>query len=164
VNPVRRLSEAPRELRWAQGALELALLVAGILLLVRDLDRVVGVYEANERTLVIRDRNNQVFVDDMYTRYLLDSGLFAPRLSHNLPQLAKPMQEFAERVAMPVGTASDRLWQPPSDAPERAVLANKVWLRGFVGNSAIAQSKAMAGEIRDVREAIVAELARRWPR
>jgi hypothetical protein len=44
------------------------------------------------------------------------------------------------------------------------VLANKVWMRGSVSNSAIAHAQAMVGEIREVREAIVAELARRWPR
>lgn len=125
-------------------------------------DRIVGLYEANERTLVIRDRNNEVFVDEMYMRYLLDSGLVAPRPSHNLPMLAEPMRDFAGRVAVPVGTANDRLWQLPTDAPERAVLANKVWFRGYVSNSAIAQSQTMTGEIREVREAIAAELARRW--
>ena len=264
MNPVRRISEALREMRWAQVALELALLVLGILialavdgwmddrrdaraerqyleLLVRDLDRdlevldefiayekrqvadsvlayralrggvaaedreavavalsrltsrrtlrltratytdllgtgnlrlirnpglrdrIVGLYETNERTLVIRDRNNQVFVDDMYMQHLLDSGLVAPRPGNNLAVMDGPEREFAERVAMPVGTANDRLWQLPEDAPELVVLANKVWLRGLVSNGAIAQSQAMASEIREVREAIAVELARRWP-
>jgi hypothetical protein len=266
VNPLRRISEALREMRWAQVVLELALLILGILialavdgwmddrrdarserqyleLLMRDLDRdlevldefmafeelqvadsilayralrsgsvatadreavaaalmrltsrrtlrltratytdllstgnlrlirtsalrdrIVGLYEANERMLVIRDRNNQVFVDEIYTQYLLNSGLVSPRPTHNLPVLSKPMLEFATRLAMPVGTANDRLWQVPADAPERAVLANKVLFRGYVSNSAITQSQIMAGEIREVRDAIAAELARRWPR
>jgi hypothetical protein len=265
VNPVRRLSASLREMRWAQVAVELALLILGILialavdgwmddhrdaraerqyleLLVRDLnrdlevldefmayeerqvadsilayralrvgvaaedreavaaalfrltsrrtlrltratytdllgtgnlrlirtpalrDRIVGLYENNERTLVIRDRNNQVFVDEMYMQYLLDSGLVSPRPGNNLAAVDGPEQEFAERVAMPVGTANDRLWQLPADSPERVVLANKVWFRGLVSNAAIAHAQAMAGEIREVREAIVAELARRWPR
>ena len=174
MNPARRFSEALRELRWAQVVLELALLIAGILialavdgwiddrrderaerryleLLQRDLDsnlevlaetlefeerqaagaamvyralragevplqereavamalnqltarrtlrlaratytdllstgnlrlihnvalrdRIVNLYEANERTLMIRDRNSQVFVDQMYMQYLMD--------------------------------------------------------------------------------------------
>lgn len=266
MNPVSRISDALREMRWAQVVLELALLVLGILialavngwmddrrdaraerqyleLLVRDLDRdlemldefmafeerqvadsvlayralrgggvaeegreevavalmrltsrrtlrltratytdllgtgnlslirhpalrdrIIGLYETNERQLVIRDRNNHVFVDEMYTQYLLSSGLVAPRPSHNLPVIARPMQEFAARLAMPVGTAHDRLWQLPADAPERDVLANKVWFRGYVSNSAIALSQAMVVEIREVRDAIGAELARRWQR
>jgi hypothetical protein len=262
VNPVRRFSDALREMRWAQVVLELALLVLGILialavngwmddrrdaraerqyleLLVRDLDRdlgmlvevvayeerqvedgilayralrssvapadreavagaltrltsrrtlrltratytdllgtgnlrlvrnaalrdrIVGLYETNERTVVIRDRNNEVFVDQMYLQYLLGSGLIAPRPSHNL---LTPMQEFAERVAVPVDARSDRLWRLPDDDPERLVLANKVWFRSFVSQAAIAQTQTMTEEIRSVRDEITAELARRWPR
>ena len=265
MNPVRRLSDALRGMRWAQVVLELALLILGILialavdgwmdgrrdaraerqyleLLMRDLDRdlavldefmayeerqvadsvlayralrggvaaedreavavalsrltsrrtlrltratytdllgtgnlrlirtpalrdrIVGLYENTERTLVIRDRNNQVFVDEMYMQYLLASGLVAPRPGNNLKALDGPEREFAEHVGMPVGTADDRLWRLPADAPELVVLANKVWMRGSVSNSAIAHAQAMVGEIREVREAIAAELARRWPR
>jgi hypothetical protein len=264
VNPIRRFSDALREMRWAQVVLELALLILGILialavdgwmddrrdaraerqyleLLVRDLDRdlavldefiayeerqvadsilayralgvgvapedreavavalfrltgrrtlrltratytdllgtgnlrlirtpalrdrIVALYEANERTLVIRDRNNQVFVDDMYLQYLLGSGLVAPRPSNNLAAADDTGREFAERMATPVGIANDRLWQLPADAPELAVLANKVWFRGLVSSGAIAHAQTMAGEIREIREAITAELARRWP-
>jgi len=265
MNPVRRLSDALRGMRWAQVVLELALLILGILialavdgwmdgrrdaraerqyleLLVRDLnrdlevldevmayeqrqledgilayralrsgvapadrevvagaltrltsrrtlrltratytdllstgnlrlvrnaalrDRIVGLYETNERTLVIRDRNNEVFVDQMYMQYLLGSGLIAPRPGHNLPQLLRPMREFAERVAVPVDARSDRLWRLPEDDPERFVLANKVWFRSYVSQTAIAQTRTMTEEIRSVRDEITAELARRWPR
>lgn len=264
MNPIRRLSEALREMRWAQVVLELALLVLGILialavdgwvddrrdarserqyleLLVRDLDRdlevleefvayeerqvadsvfayralrgvvaaddreavadallrltwrrtlrltraiytdllstgnlrlilapalrdrIVGMYENNQRTLDIQGLNNQVYVDDMFLQYLWGSGLVAPRPAANLGVLDGPAREFAERVAMPIETANDRLWQLPPDSPERVVLTNKVWIRGLVSTVAIVHAKAMAGEIREVREAIVAELARRWP-
>jgi hypothetical protein len=265
VNPVRRISESLREMRWAQLILELVLLILGILialavdgwmddrrdarserryleLMVRDLDRdlevldeflayeerqvtnsvfayralrggvaaedreavadaltrltwrrtlrltratytdllstgnlrlirtpalrdrIVGLYENNQRTLDIRDLNNQVFIDDMFLQYLWNSGLVAPRPASNLGVLVDgPRREFAERVAMPIETANDRLWQLPSDSPERVVLANKVWMRGLVSTVAIAHAEGMAGESREVREAITAELARRWP-
>jgi len=126
-------------------------------------DRIVGLYENNERTLVIRDLNNQVFIDDLFLQYLWGSGLVAPRPASNLGVLDGPAREFAERVAMPIETANDRLWQLPPDAPERVVLVNKVWIRGFASTFAIAQAARMAGEIREVREAVAAELARRWP-
>ena len=265
MNPVRRISESLRGMRWAQLVLELALLIIGILialavdgwmdnrcdarlerqyleLLVRDLDRdlevideflgfeerqvadsvfayrtlrggvaaedreavadaltrltwrrtlrltratytdllstgrlrliqsaalrdhIVGLYEDNERTLVIRDLNNQVFIDDMYLQYLWDSGLVAPRATGNLGLLDGPVREFARRVDMPVATADDRLWQLPADSPERTVLVNKVWMRGLISNTAIAHAQVMAGAIRQVRESIAAELNRRWPR
>ena len=126
-------------------------------------DRVVGLYENNERTLVIRDLNNQVFIDDLFLQYLWGSGLVAPRPAANLGVLDGPTREFAERVAMPIETANDRLWQLPPDSPERVVLVNKVWIRGYVSTAAIAHAARMASEIREVREAVVAELARRWP-
>jgi hypothetical protein len=264
VNPVSRISEALREMRWAQLVLELALLILGILialavdgwmddrrdvqserryleLLVRDLDRdlevlgefldyeerqvadsvfayralrggvapedreavavaltrltwrrtlrltratytdllstgnlrlirtpalrdrIVGLYENNERALVIRDLNNQVFVDDMFLQYLWNSGLVAPRPARNLVVPNSSTRDFAERVALPVETTNDRLWQLPPDSSERAVLANKVWIRGHISIVAIANAQAMAGENREVREAIAAELDRRWP-
>lgn len=143
------------------------LLSTGHLRLIRSAalrDRIVGLYEANERALVIRDRNNEVFVDEMYLQYLLDSGLVAPRPSHNLPSMAQPMLEFAERVAVPVDARNDLLWQLPADAPERAVLANKVWFRSFASYAAIAQAKTMAADIEVARDEIAAELSRRWPR
>ncbi len=265
MNPVRRISESLRGMRWAQLVLELALLIVGILialavdgwmddrrdarlerqyleLLVRDLDRdlevldeflgyeerqvadsvfayralrggvaaedreavadaltrltwrrtlrltratytdllstgnlrlirtpalrdrIVGLYENNERTLVIRDLNNQVYIDDLFLQYLWGSGLVAPRPAVNLGLLDGRVREFAERVDMPVATANDRLWQLPADSPERAVLVNKVWMRGLISNTAIAHAQVMAGEIRQVRESIAAELNRRWPR
>jgi hypothetical protein len=127
-------------------------------------DRIVSLYENNERTLVVRDLNNQVFVDDMFLQYLWNSGLVAPRPARDLGVLNLPTREFAERMAMPIETANDRLWQLSPDSPERTVLVNKVWIRGLVSTGAIAHAQAMAGEIREVRGAITAELTRRWSR
>jgi len=142
------------------------LLSTGNLRLLRNAglrDRIVGLYETNERAQVIRDRNNEAFVDQMYLQHLLGSGLIAPRPGHNLEPLLTPMREFAERVAMPVDARSDRLWRLPGDDPERIVLANKVWFRGYASQTAIAQTRTMVEEIRSVRDEIAAELARRWP-
>jgi hypothetical protein len=41
-------------------------------------DRIVGMYENNERTLVICDINNQVFIDGMYLQHPGPGGT-APR-------------------------------------------------------------------------------------
>lgn len=264
MNPVRRVSEALREMRWAQVVLELALLVVGILIalavdgwmddhrdaraerqylelmvheLDRDLemlgeyfdfeerqiedgilayralregvapedrdavataltrltarrtlrfnrstyteilstgnlrlirnarlrDRIVGLYESNERVTAIRDRNNEVFVDQMYMQYLLDSGLVAPRPGHNLPQMATSMAGFRDRLGVPVDASNDRLWDLPADAPDLAILTNKVWFRGFVSYAAIPQMKDVGQSIQSLRDEITAELARRWP-
>jgi hypothetical protein len=126
-------------------------------------DRIVGLYEASERWVTIVDRNNQVFVDQMYLQYIMDRGLIAPRASSNLDALTAVLARFAERVAMPVDTGNDRLWRLPADAPEREILVGKVWQRTQVSYQAISQAHDVAGEMTAVRQAIVDELERRWP-
>ena len=265
MNPVRRFSDALRELRWAQVVLELALLIAGILialavdgwiddrrderaerryleLLQRDLDsnlevlaetlefdeqqaaaaamayralradavplqdrdavaaalnqltarrtlrlaratytdllstgnlrlirnaglrdRVVDFYERAERALLIRDRNNQMFVDQMYMPYVLDSALVGPRPSRNLPVVSANDRAFASRVGSAVGMGDDRLWQLPPDSREWNVLAGKVWYRGLASEGALDQSRQLEQDVRAVREVVAAELAHRWP-
>ena len=265
MNPVRRFSDALRELRWAQVILELALLIAGILialavdgwiddrrderaerryleLLQRDLDsnlevlaetlefeerqaaaaamaykalrvgavpleerdavaaalnqltarrtlrlaratytdllstgnlrlirnaglrdQVVDFYERAERALLIRDRNNQMFVDQMYMPYLLDSALVAPRPSRNLPVVSGNDRAFASRVGEAARVGDDRLWQLSPDDQEWNVLAGKVWYRGLASQGALDQSRQLEQDVRTVREVVAAELARRWP-
>ncbi len=126
-------------------------------------DRIVGLYEASERWVTIVDRNNQVFVDQMYLQYIMDRGLIAPRASSNLEALTAILARFAERVAVPVDTTNDRLWRLPADAPEREILVGKVWQRTQVSYQAISQAHDVAGEMRAVRQAIADELERRWP-
>lgn len=138
------------------------LLSTGNLRLIRNValrDRIVNLYEANERLLVIRDRNNQVFVDQMFMQYLMDSGLIAPRPIRDLPLLAKAHQAFAEQLDVPVDASNDRLWRLSAEGPERSILLNKVWYRTVVSYAAIDQSQQMAIEIAEVRQAISDELA-----
>jgi Family of unknown function (DUF6090) len=126
-------------------------------------DRIVGLYEASERWVTIVDRNNQVFVDQMYLQYIMDRGLIAPRATSNLDALTAILVRFAERVALPVDTSNDRLWRLAADASEREILVGKVWQRSQVSFQAISQARDVAGEMTAVRQAIVDELERRWP-
>jgi hypothetical protein len=126
-------------------------------------DRIVGVYETNERALTVRDRNNQAFVDEMYAQYLLESGLVAPRPTSNLPAGVWVGRDFARRLAVPVDTSNDRLWQLDPHGPEWTVLTNKVWYRTLASANATNQARVMVEDIRAAREAIADELARRWP-
>jgi hypothetical protein len=143
------------------------LLSTGNLRLIRNADlrdRIVTLYEANERTQMIRDRNNQMFVDQMYMSGLLDSGLVAPRPSRQLPTISRTDQAFADRVGTATIANDDRLWHLAPEAPEWDVLAGKVWYRSIVSQSAIEQSRQSEAEIRAVRDAIAGELASRWPK
>jgi hypothetical protein len=142
------------------------LLSTGNLRLIRNAalrDRVVDFYERAERTLLIRDRNNQMFVDQMYMPYLLDTALVAPRPSRNLPATSVNDRAFASRAGSAGSVDDDRLWRLPPDAPEWSVLAGKVWYRGLVSEGALQQSRQLEREVRAVRELVAGELARRWP-
>jgi hypothetical protein len=127
-------------------------------------DRVVDFYERAERTLLIRDRNNQMFVDQMYMPYLLDTALVAPRQSRDLPAISVTDRGFASRVGEAGNVDDDRLWRLPSDAPEWSVLVGKVWYRGLASQGALEQSRQLEQDVRAVRELVAGELARRWPR
>lgn len=144
------------------------LLSTGNLRLIRNTelrDRIVRLYETNERTQMIRDRNNQEYVDRMYVPYLLDHGLIAPRPAPNLPAWSTAVdQSLAERVAVPVDTSNDPLWRLPLSAPEWGILAGRLWYRGLVSEMAIEQSRQMVVDTRALRQAISTELStRRWP-
>ena len=121
-------------------------------------------YEANERVQLIRDRNNQEFVDRMYVTYLLDQGLVAPRPDRKLAAVAVSDANFAKRVGLATDTRLDRLWQLPPDAPQWSVLSGRLWYRGLASSGAIDQSRQIMIEIGTVQRAIAAELSsRRWP-
>jgi len=126
-------------------------------------DRIVGLYEANERWVAIIDRNNLVFVDQMFAEYMMNSGLVAPRPTSNLASAQKEMERLDARMGVPVGVRNDRLWGLAADSPERGVLANKVWYRSLVSLAAVSQANDVAQGVTAVREAIVDELRRRWP-
>jgi len=121
-------------------------------------DRIVRLYENNERAQMIRDRNNQEFVDRMYMTHLLDYGYVAPRPARELPTITQNDQAFARRAAVPVSTADDPLWRLPPTAPDWGVLAGRVWYRGIVSEAAIEQNRQIGAEIRAVRDSIAAEL------
>ena len=126
-------------------------------------DRIVGLYEANERWVAIIDRNNLVFVDQIFAEYMMGSGLVAPRPTSNLASAQKEGERLSELMGVPVGVSNDRLWGLAPDSPERGVLANKVWYRSLVSLAAMTQANDVAQGVTAVRQAIVDELTRRWP-
>lgn len=137
------------------------LLSTGNLRLIRNAglrDRIVRLYEGNERAQLIRDRNNQEFVDRMYMTHLLDRDYVAPRQARDLPTITQNDQAFARRAGVPVTTADDTLWRLPPTAPDWGILAGRVWYRGIVSEAAIEQNRQIATEIRAVRDEIAAEL------
>lgn len=151
-----------RTLRLRRGTY-INLLSTGHLRLIRDAqlrDRIVRLYENNERAQSIRDRNNQEFVDRLYLTYLLDQDFVAPRPTRQLPSIARSDQAFAERVGVIATPADDPIWRLPPDAPSLRVLAHRVWYRGIVSQAALDQTRGTHAEIAEVRASIARELAR----
>ena len=142
------------------------LLSTGELRLIRNAalrDRIVRLYENNERAQTIRDRNNQEYVDRLYMTYLLDQGLVAPR-PNRLPSITLSDSAFADRIGITPRVEDDPLWRLPRSAPQLYVLANRAWYRGTVSQNALGQTRQVVAEIAEVRQAIERELAkRRWP-
>jgi hypothetical protein len=126
-------------------------------------DRIVGLYEANERWATIIDRNNLIFVDQIFAEYMLNGGLIAPRPTNSLQSLQEQSTRFDERVGVPVGVSNDRLWSLAASSPEREILANKVWFRTMISSRYPTQADEVARDVTAVRQAIVDELTRRWP-
>lgn len=155
-----------RTLRLRRGTYT-NLLSTGHLRLIRDAqlrDRIVRLYENNERVQMIRDRNNQEFIDRLYLTYLLDQDFVAPRPNSTLPGLASSDGTFKKRVGIVATTADDPIWRMPRDASSLGVLAHRVWYRGIVSEAALEQTTQSVAEISEVRDAIGRELSgRRWP-
>ena len=143
------------------------LLSTGDLRLIRNAalrDRIVRLYENNERAQTIRDRNNQEYVDRIYVTYLLDHELVAPRPASALPSVAQSNAAYANRIGITPRAEDDPIWRLPRDAPQLYVLANRAWYRGVVSENALFQTREVVAEIGEVRQAIERELAeRRWP-
>jgi len=129
-----------RTIRFARATYS-DLLSTGNLRLIRDAalrDRIVKLYESNERWAAIIDRNNQVYVDQLYLGFMMGAGLVEPRPDSNLPSVVAPRQAFARRLGTRVRSPMDRLWNLPpeqldvlradGDQPERPVSEHLAYL------------------------------------
>jgi hypothetical protein len=190
VNPVRRISESLREMRWAQLVLELALLILGILIalavdgwmddrrdarlerqylerLARDLDQNIGIL----REFVDFEEKQ---VADGVLAYRALRGVepaereavsqaidhLAPRPTSNLPDASVDRSGVFERLGVPVDETQDRLWTLPEGSPERAVLTNRILRRTRAGAVTRAQAESLERQVQEVRAAVAAALAR----
>ena len=126
-------------------------------------DRIVGLYEENDRVSAIIDRNNQFYVDDMYAAYLAEDGLVARRAASNIQRLQQANQRMVQVMGGVPGVTDDRLWGLPPDATVWAELRNRVWMRTLVSQSALSFFESTIERTLAARAAVIAELDRRWP-
>jgi hypothetical protein len=137
------------------------LVATGNLGLIKDpglRDRIVKLYEANERWTAIVDRNNQVYVDQVYTTYMIGAGLISPSPDSNLLPSVAPRQKFSQLLGAPARERVDRVWHFAAGSQELDVFCGTLWFRGFVSMQGIDQARTVAEQIGGVRGAIAAVL------
>jgi hypothetical protein len=142
------------------------LLSTGNLRLIRNADlrrQVIALYESNERVTAIVARNNQFFVDELYARHVIGSGLFAYSPGSNLRALFSEVQALAELLEPQQGRRESRLWSLATDDPQREALASLVYGRASACAVAISLASDALARTAEVRGALVEELERRWP-
>lgn len=126
-------------------------------------DRIVSLYEDNDRTMTVVDRNLEIFVNGMYTMYLTDTALVAPRLGSNIPMLTAALKDLELEIGIPASIKDDRLWRLDPSAIEWDVLRGQVWRRTLVSFIDIRIAHAVSDHVASLRRDISDELARRWP-
>lgn len=149
-----------RTIRFARATYS-DLLSTGNLRLIRDAalrDRIVKLYESNERWSAIIDRNNQVYVDQLYLGFMMGAGLVEPHPDSNLPSAVAPRQAFAKRLGTPVRSPMDRLWNLPPEQLD--ALCGNLWYRGFISMQSIDQAKTVAKQVAVVRDEIAGVIGR----
>ena len=177
MHPVRRITAALRAARWGEIALELTLLVSGILIALAidnwmD-DRKAARSEHQYLQLLAGDLEQDLATLDetiQFEQAQVDAGMLAYRsLRRGIDKsqreaIAESDRRFADKVGVPVSVDDDGLWALPTNDPAWRVLAGRVWYRSLVSESAIEQSRTIAAEVRSVRASIAEEVSgRRWP-
>jgi hypothetical protein len=125
-------------------------------------DRIIGLYEESDRYAAIVDRNNQVFVDQMFAMYVLDHAIVATRARENLPAVGRSDEAFIETIGPTSVRPRDRIWQIKPGTLEWDVLIGKLWERTQVSVQAAAMTRSEIELVGGVKTAVEAELARRW--
>ncbi len=126
-------------------------------------DRIIGLYEESDRFAAIIDRNNQVFVDQMYAMYVLDNAIVATRARDNLPTVGRSDGEFREKMGPDSARPRDRVWQVEPDTLAWDVMIGKLWERTQVSVQAAVMTRREIERVNGVKGDIEAALARRWP-
>ena len=111
-------------------------------------DRIVGLYEANERWVTIVDRNNQVFVDQMYAA--VHHGPRTGRASTDSatwtrPEGGRPLRRVAwacRWTRAMTGYGDCRRTRRSAE-----ILADKIWQRSQVSFQAISQANDVAEDV-----------------
>lgn len=126
-------------------------------------DRIISFYEESDRYAAIIDRNNQVYVDQVYVMYMTDHAIVGFRSRGNLPVVSSSDDEFRAKVGPSITRPRDRLWQIEPGTLEWDVLIGVLWQRAQASVLAAAMTRPQLERVNELQRAVEAELARRWP-
>ena len=126
-------------------------------------DSIIGLYEESDRYAAIIDRNNQVFVDQMYAMHLLDNAIVALIYRRNVAAIGASHREFIDLMGSASARPRDRIWLMTPGTLEWDVLIGKLWERTQVSVQAAVMTRSQIELVSGVRSSVEAELGRRWP-
>ena len=139
------------------------LLNTGNIQLIRDRTlrrRLVSFYEEAERNFDIHNKNNAVFVDELYAHEVFRNGLIYTHARFGLARWARVDSLFNARIAGGYVDDPDPLWSLPQGAPQwntvRAILLQRMRVAAY----AHAFARTQLDETRELQRAIEAELNR----
>jgi hypothetical protein len=136
------------------------LLSTGGLRLLRNLEirhRLIAYYEEAERAFQIHNRNNAVFVDELFVREMLGRGLVYNRIGSSLSARAESDEMLRDQLEGGFIEDPDPLWDLPMDSPAwntvRAILLQRIAVAAYARQFAaeqLADTRALQAAIEAV--------------
>lgn len=123
-------------------------------------DRLVAFYEEAERTFDIHNKNNSVFVDDLFAHELLGRGLIYGRVGSGAAIRSRPDSILHAELSLGYADEPDLMWSLPPTAPEWAVLRSVLIERLRTAAYAREFAEVQLEETRAMVDAVDAELNR----
>ncbi len=123
-------------------------------------DRIVSFYETASLQFDVLNKNNVLYVDQMFDDKIILSGLVVTRNSSNHPLLRTSGAALDAQLRDGFLQRRDRLWNLPADAPEWSMVRSNLVMRPRIAalNDYIAVNRADAA--RKLKSEVDAELAR----
>ena len=123
--------------------------------------QIVAFYEEAERRFDIHNKNNAVFVDNLFGREILGRGLIYNWVDSHIATLTRPDSILSEVFARGYATEPTPLWALPPGASEWSVVRSVLLQRIRASAYGRTFAEQQLADSRALREAIEAELGRK---
>jgi hypothetical protein len=123
-------------------------------------DQLVGFYEEAERSYDVHNKNNAVFVDNLFAHELLGRGLIHARPGSLITSRSRPDSILHAELSPGYADEPHPMWQFPPSAPEWAIIRSLLIQRIRVSVYAREFAEVQLEETRIMKNAVDAELGR----